>query len=221
MELSRWRCSSPGPPQLPYFRFDIAGDENIRAKGRPSSSPTTAATSTRAPLLHLRPSAGRPASSASGRCSTPPSWAGGQGMGGIPVTAPTGSDEPLQAATEALGAGRSPRSCPRARSRGARRSLIPSSRAAGGRPTWPKATQAPVIPCAVWGTEKVWPRSERSPRAEPDRPAPRARPVGRAGRSSGAGGRGRHQAHHGRHLHPAAARGPSGALRADGRRAGR
>ena len=114
---------------------------------------------------HRQERSHRLASSARRRCSTrrssarsPRRWAASGS------TAGTGSNEPLQAAADALGRRRDGRrSCRRARSLVVRR----SSRKPKGR--WGAArlaqmTGAPIIPVGMWGTEKVWPRSSPAAR---------------------------------------------------------
>jgi putative phosphoserine phosphatase / 1-acylglycerol-3-phosphate O-acyltransferase len=83
-------------------------------------------------------------------------------MGGIRVDRGTGSDEPLQAAADALAGGEMVAIMPEG--------TIPRGPAFFRKPQgrWGAArlaqmTGASIIPVGLWGTEKVWPRSSRLP----------------------------------------------------------
>lgn len=84
-------------------------------------------------------------------------------VGGIRVDRGTGSEEPLRKAIEALTAGEMVAIAPQG--------TIPRGPAffepvLVGRPGAAKLameTNAPVIPVALWGTEKVWPRNQKLP----------------------------------------------------------
>ena len=100
--------ASPDPLFVPYAKFDIAGVENIPATARRSSSATTAATSTRWRWRSRSPRAGRTVRFL-GKKEVFDAPIVGQiaaALGGIRVERGTGSDEPLQAAAEALEARR-------------------------------------------------------------------------------------------------------------------
>ena len=83
-------------------------------------------------------------------------------MGGIRVDRGTGSDEPLDAAANALAGGEMVTMMPEG--------TIPRGPAFFRKPVarWGAArlaqlSGAPVVPVGLWGTEKVWPRSSRVP----------------------------------------------------------
>ena len=143
LELQRLAMAFSRTSLVPYAQIEIDGVEHIPADG--TGDPR------RQPPLLLRPGrdgdgrrqdpAARCASSARRRCSTCRSSGSiAKAMGGIRVDRGSGSDEPLRG----RGRRRSPaarwwRSCRRARSREARRSSIPSSRAGGARPGSPNS----------------------------------------------------------------------------------
>jgi putative phosphoserine phosphatase/1-acylglycerol-3-phosphate O-acyltransferase len=147
---------------FPYAKFDIAGTEHIPAVGPAiivgnhrsyfdvgGDGVTIAKTERTVRFLGKKevfdaPVVGQIASA----------------MGGIRVDRGTGSDEPLQAAAEALqrrhggddAAGHDP----------ARQGVLrPEAQGPVGRCSLAALTKAPVIPVGLWGTEKVWPRSAR------------------------------------------------------------
>ena len=133
---------------------------------RPSWSATTAATSTPWPWPWRWPSGADPcASSARRRCSTPPSSGRSPAaMGGIRVERASGSDEPLAAAAAALVGGEVVALMPAGHDP-AGQGVLRNRRLKGrwGAARLAAMTGAPVIPVGLWGTEKVWPRSERLP----------------------------------------------------------
>lgn len=84
-------------------------------------------------------------------------------MGGIPVDRGTGSDEPLQAAAEALAGGQLLAMMPQGTIPRGREFFDPELRGRWGVAKLATMTKAPVIPIGLWGTEQVWPRSSRLP----------------------------------------------------------
>jgi putative phosphoserine phosphatase / 1-acylglycerol-3-phosphate O-acyltransferase len=84
-------------------------------------------------------------------------------MGGIRVERGTGSDEPLQAAAEALAAGDLVAIMPQGTIPRGRAFYDTELKGRWGAARLAKMTKAPVIPIGIWGTEKVWPRSARLP----------------------------------------------------------
>jgi putative phosphoserine phosphatase / 1-acylglycerol-3-phosphate O-acyltransferase len=92
-------------------------------------------------------------------------------MGGIRVERGTGSDEPLEAAAEALRAGELITLMPQGTIPRGPAFFDPELKGRWGAARLAAMTKAPVIPLALWGTEKVWPRSSRLPNLNPlDRP---------------------------------------------------
>jgi putative phosphoserine phosphatase/1-acylglycerol-3-phosphate O-acyltransferase len=84
-------------------------------------------------------------------------------MGGIRVERGTGSDEPLAAAALALEAGEMVAMMPEGTIPRGKAFFNPVLKGRWGAARLAAMTGAPVIPIGLWGTEKVWPRSERLP----------------------------------------------------------
>jgi putative phosphoserine phosphatase/1-acylglycerol-3-phosphate O-acyltransferase len=84
-------------------------------------------------------------------------------MGGIRVDRGTGSDEPLQAAAEALANGDLVAMMPQGTIPRGKAFYDPKLTGRWGAARLAALTKAPVIPVGLWGTEKVWPRSARVP----------------------------------------------------------
>jgi putative phosphoserine phosphatase/1-acylglycerol-3-phosphate O-acyltransferase len=84
-------------------------------------------------------------------------------MGGIRVDRATGSDEPLQAAAEALEGGEMVAMMPEGTIPRGRAFFDPVLKGRWGAARLASMTGAPIIPIGVWGTERVWPRSKRLP----------------------------------------------------------
>jgi len=92
--------------------------------------------------------------------------------GGIRVDRGTGSDEPLDAAIEAVDGGDILMMAPQGTIPRGPAFFDPVLKGRWGAARIAAATKAPVIPVGLWGTEKVWPRSARVPRFSlSDRPA--------------------------------------------------
>ncbi|MGI9612105.1 MAG: HAD-IB family hydrolase [Acidimicrobiales bacterium] len=84
-------------------------------------------------------------------------------MGGIRVDRGTGSDEPLKRAIQALDAGEMVSMAPQGTIPRGPAFFEPELKGRWGAARLAHVTKAPVIPIGVWGTEKVWPRSQRLP----------------------------------------------------------
>jgi putative phosphoserine phosphatase/1-acylglycerol-3-phosphate O-acyltransferase len=84
-------------------------------------------------------------------------------MGGIRVDRGTGSDEPLQAAAEALEGGEMVAMMPQGTIPRGPAFFDPELKGRWGAARLAAMTRAPVIPVGLWGTELVWPRSARVP----------------------------------------------------------
>lgn len=87
-----------------------------------------------------------------------------QGSGGIRVDRGTGSDEPLEAAIEALHGGELLMLAPEGTIPRGPAFFDPELKGRWGAARLAAATHAPVIPVGLWGTEHVWPRSSRTPK---------------------------------------------------------
>jgi putative phosphoserine phosphatase / 1-acylglycerol-3-phosphate O-acyltransferase len=85
-------------------------------------------------------------------------------MGGIRVDRGTGSDEPLQLAAEALGAGEMVAIMPEGTIPRGPAFFDPELKGRWGAARLAQMTGATVIPIGLWGTEQVWPRSSRVPK---------------------------------------------------------
>ena len=131
-------------------------------------------------------------------------------MGGIRVERGTGSDEPLQAAAEALEAGQLVALMPEGTIPRGPAFFDPVLKGRWGAARLAALTGAPVIPIGLWGTEKVWPRSSRTPNVlnilRP--PKIRMRVGGPVAGIDGVRCRCRHQADHGGDRRAAARGGP-------------
>ena len=84
--------------------------------------------------------------------------------GGIRVDRGTGSDEPLEAAIDAVKGGELLMLAPEGTIPRGPAFFDPELKGRWGAAKLAAATKAPVIPVGLWGTEKVWPRSARLPR---------------------------------------------------------
>ena len=85
-------------------------------------------------------------------------------MGGIRVDRGTGSNEPLEAAAEALAAGEMVAIMPEGTIPRGPAFFDPKLKGRWGAARLAHLTGAPVVPIGLWGTEKVWPRSARAPK---------------------------------------------------------
>lgn len=85
-------------------------------------------------------------------------------MGGIRVDRGTGSQEPLKKAAEALDGGEAVALMPQGTIPRGKEFFNPALKGRYGAARLAAMTGAPVIPIGLWGTEKVWPRSEKVPR---------------------------------------------------------
>ncbi|MEZ5246774.1 MAG: HAD-IB family hydrolase [Acidimicrobiales bacterium] len=87
-----------------------------------------------------------------------------RGIGGVRVDRGTGSDEPLEAAAEALRGGEVLMLAPEGTIPRGPAFFDPELKGRWGAARLAAMTGAPVIPIGLWGTEKVWPRSARMPK---------------------------------------------------------
>ncbi len=153
------------PFLMPYVRFDIAGLENVPAKGPAivvfnhrsyfdggAVAMTIGRTGRSARFLGKKevfdvPVIGQLASA----------------VGGIRVERASGSAEPLHAAAEALEAGELVMIVPQGTIPRGPAFFDPELKGRWGAARLHQMTGAPVVPLGLWGTEKVWPRSSRLP----------------------------------------------------------
>jgi putative phosphoserine phosphatase/1-acylglycerol-3-phosphate O-acyltransferase len=84
-------------------------------------------------------------------------------LGGIRVERGSGSDEPLEAAADALAAGELVALMPQGTIPRGRAFFDPELKGRWGAAKLAELSGAPVIPIGLWGTEKVWPRNAKTP----------------------------------------------------------
>lgn len=84
-------------------------------------------------------------------------------LGGIRVDRGSGSDEPLQAAQDALAAGEIVAIMPQGTIPRGPAFFDPVLKGRWGAVRLAEAAGVPIIPVGLWGTEKVWPRSAKLP----------------------------------------------------------
>ncbi|HEX6567550.1 MAG TPA: HAD-IB family hydrolase, partial [Acidimicrobiales bacterium] len=85
-------------------------------------------------------------------------------LGGIRVDRASGSDDPLLEAEAALASGELVAILPQGTIPRGRAFFDPELKGRWGAARLAAATRVPVVPIGLWGTEAVWPRSERLPR---------------------------------------------------------
>jgi putative phosphoserine phosphatase/1-acylglycerol-3-phosphate O-acyltransferase len=165
MEIQRLALSFTHPLFFPYAKFDIAGLENI-----PEAGPAIIVGNHRSYFdpMAIAVTIGRTDRTLRflGKKEVFDAPVIGQIaalMGGIRVDRGTGSDEPLQAAAEALAHGDMVAVMPQGTIPRGKAFFDPKLKGRWGTARLAAMTGAPVIPIGLWGTEKVWPRSARLP----------------------------------------------------------
>ncbi len=149
----------------PYARFDIGAVDNI-----PSTGPCILVGNHRSyfdvsAMSLVIAKSGRPARFLGKKevFDAPIVGQVAAAMGGIRVDRATGSDEPLQAAADALAGGEMVVMMPEGTIPRGPAFFDPVLRGRWGAARLAQMTGAPVVPVGLWGTEKVWPRSNRLP----------------------------------------------------------
>ena len=165
IELQRLALQLSRPSLMPYVRFDIDGVEHIPAAG--------AAILVANHRSYFDSAAMSVAILRSGRTvrflgkkevfDAPVIGQLATAMGGIRVDRGTGSDEPLQAAADALVGGEVVAIMPQGTIPRGPAFFEPELEGRWGAARLAELTRAPVVPIGLWGTEKVWPRSSRLP----------------------------------------------------------
>jgi len=154
------------PELLPWVRFDIDGVERI-----PAAGPAILAANHRS---YFDPLALGMALARRGRAvrflgkrevfDAPVVGSLVRAMGGIRVERSTGSDRPLVEAAAALAAGELVAILPQGTIPRGPAFFDPELKGRWGAARLAAETHVPVVPIGLWGTENVWPRSERLPR---------------------------------------------------------
>jgi putative phosphoserine phosphatase/1-acylglycerol-3-phosphate O-acyltransferase len=165
IELQSLAMQFSRPELIPYARFDISGIEHI-----PSTGPAILVANHRS---YFDSAAMSMAIARSGRTvrflgkkevfDAPVIGQVATAMGGIRVDRGTGSDEPLQAAADALTGGEVVAIMPQGTIPRGPAFFDPELKGRWGAARLAALTKAPVIPIGLWGTERVWPRSSRLP----------------------------------------------------------
>jgi len=165
IELQRLALALSRPSLIPYARFDLAGVEHVPAAG--------AAILVANHRSYFDPAAMSVAIAKSGRTvrflakmelfDAPVIGTLATALGGIRVDRGTGSDEPLQAAADALAGGEVVAIMPQGTIPRGADFFEPELRGRHGAARLAAMTKAPVVPIGLWGTEQVWPRSSRLP----------------------------------------------------------
>jgi putative phosphoserine phosphatase/1-acylglycerol-3-phosphate O-acyltransferase len=153
------------PLSFPYARFDIAGVENVPARG-----PVLLASNHRsyfdvAALALVAGDIGRPVRFLGKKeiFDAPVVGTLARALGGIPVDRGSASGEPLRAAESALKAGDVVIVLPQGTIPRGHDFFDPVLHGKTGTARLAAVTGAAVVPVGLWGTEKVWPRSSRVP----------------------------------------------------------
>ncbi len=165
IELQRVALQFSRPSLMPYVRFDIDGVDQI-----PAAGPAILVANHRS---YFDPLAMSVAIAQSGRTvrflgkkevfDVPIFGALATAMGGIRVDRGTGSDEPLEAAADALAGGEVVAIMPEGTIPRGTAFFEPELKGRWGAARLATLSKAPVIPLGLWGTNKVWPRSSRLP----------------------------------------------------------
>ena len=150
---------------FPYARFDIAGVEHV-----PSRGPVLLASNHRsyfdvAALALVARDIGRPVRFLGKKeiFDAPVVGMIARAIGGIAVDRGSGSGRPLRAAESALKAGEVVIVLPQGTIPRGYDFFDPELHGKTGTARLAASTGATVVPVGLWGTEKVWPRSERVP----------------------------------------------------------
>jgi putative phosphoserine phosphatase/1-acylglycerol-3-phosphate O-acyltransferase len=153
------------PASFPYARFDMAGLDNVPARG-----PVLLAANHRsyfdvAALALLAAAIGRPVRFLGKQeiFDAPVVGVIAKAIGGIPVNRGSGSRQPLRAAESALKAGEVVIVLPQGTIPRGDAFFDVELKGKTGTARLAASTGAVVVPIGLWGTEKVWPRSSRIP----------------------------------------------------------
>lgn len=153
------------PAAYPYARFDIRGVDNFPDAGGAIMCANHRSYFDVVALSLAIGKAGRTARFLGKKevFDAPVVGAIAAAMGGIRVDRGTGSDEPLQAAADAIDGGEMVALMPQGTIPRGTEFFEPTLTGRQGAARLAKMTGAPVVPVGLWGTERVWPRSGRLP----------------------------------------------------------
>jgi putative phosphoserine phosphatase/1-acylglycerol-3-phosphate O-acyltransferase len=165
LELQRLALQFARPAAAPYAHIDIRGVEHI-----PSEGPVILVGNHRSyfdsmVMAMVVAKSGRTARFLGKKevFDAPVLGQVAAAFGGIPVDRGSGSDAPLQAAISALAAGELVVLMPQGTIPRGPAFFDPELKGRWGAARLAVASGAPVIPVGLWGTEQVWPRSQRLP----------------------------------------------------------
>jgi putative phosphoserine phosphatase/1-acylglycerol-3-phosphate O-acyltransferase len=165
IELQKLALQFSRPELMPFVRFDIDGIANIPKPGAGILAANHRSYFDPAALSVLIAKSGRTVRFLGKKevFDVPVVGAVATALGGIRVDRASGSDEPLEAAADALAGGELVAIMPQGTIPRGPAFFEPELKARWGAARLAQRTRAPVIPVGLWGTEKVWPRSSRLP----------------------------------------------------------
>ena len=165
-ELQDWGRPFLREEFQPFARFDFAGVEHVPATGPAILVFNHRSYFDPAAMAFLSAKAGRSVRSLGKKevFDVPVVGRLMRGIGGLRVDRGTGSDEPLEAAADALRGGELIMLAPEGTIPRGPAFFDPELKGRWGAARLAAMTGAPVIPIGLWGTEKVWPRSARTPK---------------------------------------------------------
>jgi putative phosphoserine phosphatase / 1-acylglycerol-3-phosphate O-acyltransferase len=153
------------PSSFPYARFDIGPLDHIPRRGPALLAANHRSYFDVAALAIVAARLGRPVRFLAKRelFDAPVVGPLARALGGVPVDRGSGSDKPLHDARRALEAGELVVILPQGTIPRGEAFFDPVLRAKTGTARLAAMTGAPVVPIGLWGTERVWPRSSRTP----------------------------------------------------------
>ncbi len=171
-ELQEWLRPFNRPEFVPFATFEFEGVENIPATGPAILVFNHRSYFDASAVNLLLARAGRNARFLGKKevFDVPLVGAVGRAFGGIRVVRASGSDEPLEAAADALAGGELVSMAPQGTIPRGPAFFEPELKGRWGAARLAAASGAPVIPVGLWGTEAVWPRSSRLPHLGIERP---------------------------------------------------
>jgi putative phosphoserine phosphatase/1-acylglycerol-3-phosphate O-acyltransferase len=153
------------PELIPYARFEVSGVDHIPATGAAILVANHRSYFDIAAMAVVLSKRGRPVRFLGKKevFDAPVVGQLARAMGGIRVERGTGSDEPLAEAAAALACGELVALMPQGTIPRGKAFFETTLKGRWGAAKLAQLTGAPVVPIGLWGTEQVWPRSERLP----------------------------------------------------------